>query len=45
MKYFFRAKEWAFIGPYAQQYITRHLGFVYDVTTSFIACANEVISL
>ncbi|CAD8090636.1 unnamed protein product [Paramecium primaurelia] len=45
IKYFFKAKEWTFLGGYAQQYITKHLGFVYDVTTTFISCANEVLTL
>ena len=34
-----------FIGRYAQQFITQHLGFIYDVTTTFIACANESMML
>ncbi|CAD8098564.1 unnamed protein product [Paramecium primaurelia] len=45
IKYFFKAKEWTFLGGYAQQYITKHLGFVYDVTTTFISCASEVLTL
>lgn len=45
IKFFFRAKEMSFVGKFAQYYITKHLGFIYDVTTSFIACANEVLTL
>lgn len=45
ISYWFRIKDTFFIGRYAQQFITQHLGFIYDVTTSFIACANEAMLL
>lgn len=34
-----------FIGPFAREYMIKHLGFVYDVTTTFISCADETLTL
>lgn len=34
-----------FIGAFAREYMIKHLGFVYDVTTTFITCSNETLTL
>ena len=34
-----------FIGPFARDYMIKHLGFVYDVTTTFLSCASEAFHL
>lgn len=34
-----------FIGPFARDYMIKHLGFVYDVTTTFLSCSSEAIHL
>lgn len=33
------------IGPFARDYMVRHLGFVYDVTTTFLSSASEAMHL
>ncbi|CAD8153221.1 unnamed protein product [Paramecium pentaurelia] len=45
VNFFFKVKEMPFIGPFARDYMIKHLGFVYDVTTTFLSCANEAFHL
>lgn len=41
LNYFFRLKDWPIVGGMCKSYITRHLAFIYEVTTTFIICAKE----
>lgn len=42
IQYFFRIQDWPLIGKLSKSFITRHLSFIYEVTTNFIICVNEV---
>jgi hypothetical protein len=41
IQYFFKIQDWPLIGRLSKSFITRHLSFIYEVTTNFIICANE----
>ncbi|CAD8069778.1 unnamed protein product [Paramecium sonneborni] len=43
--FFFKIKQTFLIGYFAREYLIRHLGFVYDVTSTFIICADEALKL
>ncbi|CAK77260.1 unnamed protein product (macronuclear) [Paramecium tetraurelia] len=45
VNFFFKVKEMPLIGPFARDYMIKHLGFVYDVTTTFLSCASEAFHL
>lgn len=45
VNFFFKVKQKFFIGYFAREYLIRHLGLVYDVTSSFIICAEEALKL
>ena len=40
-----KINEWAIIGRLTSNYITQHLAFIYEVTTTFITCAKEAREL
>jgi hypothetical protein len=39
--YFFKLRDWPLVGGLAKSYITRHLAFIYEVSTTFVICAKE----
>lgn len=39
--YFFKLKDWPVVGNLCKSYITRHLAFIYEVSTTFLICAKE----
>jgi hypothetical protein len=41
VRWVFKMKDWSLIGPTARSYITRHLAFIYEVSTAFIVCSEE----
>lgn len=41
IQFFFRIQDWPLLGRLSKSFITRHLSFIYEVTTNFIICANE----
>ena len=41
MKIFFKLINIKFIGTFASGFITRHLAYIYEVTTTFITCTQE----
>ncbi|CAD8109667.1 unnamed protein product [Paramecium sonneborni] len=45
VNFFFKMKQSFLIGYFAKEYLIRHLGIVYDVTSTFIICADEAIKL
>lgn len=45
IKFFFKVKDWWLIGSFAKNYITKHLAFIYEVSTGFTICAHECIEL
>ncbi|CAK89999.1 unnamed protein product (macronuclear) [Paramecium tetraurelia] len=45
VNFFFKVKQKFLIGYFAREYLIRHLGLVYDVTSSFIICAEEALKL
>lgn len=45
VNFFFKVKQKFLIGFFAREYLIKHLGLVYDVTSSFIICAEEALKL
>ncbi|CAD8193501.1 unnamed protein product [Paramecium pentaurelia] len=45
VNFFFKVKQKFLIGYFAREYLIKHLGLVYDVTSSFIICAEEALHL
>eukprot|EP00331_Platyophrya_macrostoma_P017204 CAMPEP_0176462354 /NCGR_PEP_ID=MMETSP0127-20121128/35212_1 /TAXON_ID=938130 /ORGANISM="Platyophrya macrostoma, Strain WH" /LENGTH=690 /DNA_ID=CAMNT_0017854245 /DNA_START=324 /DNA_END=2396 /DNA_ORIENTATION=- len=43
MNLYFKAKDWFIIGRFAKKYIADHLSFLYQVVTTFVIIAEEVI--
>lgn len=41
LSYFERMKDWPIVGNMAKNYMTRHLAFIYEVSTTFIICCKE----
>jgi hypothetical protein len=41
IKIFFKVRNVFYIGIIARQLITRHLAYIYEITTNFIICAEE----
>jgi len=41
LKWAFKTKDWPIFGGFAKTWITRHLSFIYEVTTTFIICLKE----
>lgn len=40
---YLKVKDWIIIGPLAKKYVANHLSFLYQVVTTFIIIAEEVI--
>ena len=45
IKFFMKMKDLFLIGKLAQREITRHMSFVYEVTTAFITICGEILEL
>jgi len=45
IKFFMKIKDFVFIGKLARRYITRHMSFIYEVTTAFINVSTEVLGI
>jgi len=45
IKFFMRMKDFFLVGKLAKRYITRHMSFIYEVTTAFITVCGEVLEL
>lgn len=45
IKFFFRVKDWILLGSIAKSYITKHLAFIYEVSTGFTIAAHECIEI
>jgi len=45
IKFFMKLKDVFLIGKLSKKYITRHMSFIYEVTTAFIAVCGEVLEL
>ena len=43
IKTLLKMKEWAIIGGLTNNFITNHLAFIYEVTTTFIIAAKEAL--
>lgn len=43
--YFFKMKEWPLIGGICKGYITAHLAFIYEVSTTFVICVKEALEI
>jgi len=45
IKFFMKMKDFFLIGKLAKRYITRHMSFIYEVTTAFITVCGEILEL
>jgi len=41
LSYLFKMKDWPILGGTAKTIITRHLAFIYEVSTTFVICCRE----
>lgn len=41
IKFLFKIKNWILIGFLAKNIITKHLAFIYEITTTFTVCGEE----
>jgi len=45
IKFFMKLKDFFLVGKLAKRYITRHMSFIYEVTTAFITVCGEILEL